>query len=266
MATGAINATHLFVLPPDRSKLSPRLWQDQQGEPSMDRIEISKILRATLDDHRMSRGEKQALRARLEELHASRKDLNVVRAILFDVARDEAKDQTTRDILGWAEEAVKVLDGMRRGDQGETIADAAFTPGRECLKRVTGFLASAQKTCDICVFTITDDRIARAIEAAHRRGVSIRIITDDEKALDLGTDIPKFKKLGIPVVTDHATSHMHHKFAVIDKVALLSGSFNWTRSASEVNQENVLITSDPRLVAPFATEFDRLWVELPKKR
>jgi len=72
--------------------------------------------------------------------------------------------------------------------------------------------------------------------------------------------------MGIPVVMDNATSHMHHKFVVVDGKVLLTGSFNWTRSASEQNQENVLITSDPRLVAPFATEFDRLWVKLPRSR
>ena len=96
--------------------------------------------------------------------------------------------------------------------------------------------------------------------------MKVRIITDDEKEHDLGADISRLRNLGIPVVTDHATSHMHHKFAVTDRSALLTGSFNWTRSASEVNQENVLITTDPRLVAPFAAEFDRLWAELPKSR
>jgi len=228
----------------------------------VDQAEITKMLRDTLDDHRMSRGEKQALAAVLEEMHAGRRDLNVIRTLVFKVAAEQVDEADARDVLGWAEDAVRVLDGMRRGDPGETTADAAFTPGSECLKRVTGLLAGARETADICVFTITDDRIARAIEKAHRRGVAVRIITDDDKAEDRGTDIPRLMKAGIPVAFDDAPSHMHHKFAVVDGRVLLTGSFNWTRSASESNQENVIVSDDPRLVAPFVTEFGRLWGEM----
>ena len=228
----------------------------------MDHQAITKMLRETLTDHRMSRGEKQALTAVLEEMHAGRRDLNVVRALVFKVAMEEIGAADARDVLGWTEDAVRVLDGMRRGEPKESTADAAFTPGNECLKRVTGFLAGARETADICVFTITDDRIARAIEKAHDRGVAVRIITDDEKSEDLGTDIPRLMKAGIPVAFDNSSSHMHHKFAVVDGRVLLTGSFNWTRSASEVNQENVIVTDDARLVAPFVTEFERLWGEM----
>jgi cardiolipin hydrolase len=34
--------------------------------------------------------------------------------------------------------------------------------------------------------------------------------------------------------------HMHHKFAIIDKIVLLTGSFNWTAQAVNGNQENLI--------------------------
>jgi phosphatidylserine/phosphatidylglycerophosphate/cardiolipin synthase-like enzyme len=52
---------------------------------------------------------------------------------------------------------------------------------------------------------------------------------------------------------------MHHKFALCDAQVLLTGSFNWTRSASDHNQENILVTQETRLVEAFAREFERLW-------
>jgi phosphatidylserine/phosphatidylglycerophosphate/cardiolipin synthase-like enzyme len=55
---------------------------------------------------------------------------------------------------------------------------------------------------------------------------------------------------------------MHHKFAIADGTRLLNGSFNWTRSASRVNEENVMVTSEAAAVAAFRTEFDRLWASL----
>ena len=42
---------------------------------------------------------------------------------------------------------------------------------------------------------------------------------------------------------------MHHKFALFDGRRLMTGSFNWTRSASEQNEENLIVTADPVLVA-----------------
>ncbi len=50
------------------------------------------------------------------------------------------------------------------------------------------------KTLDICVFTITNDRIAQAILECYERGLNVRIITDDLKANDVGSDIEKFWK------------------------------------------------------------------------
>ncbi len=38
---------------------------------------------------------------------------------------------------------------------------------------------------------------------------------------------------------------MHHKFAVLDGTLLLNGSFNWTKNASQNNNENIMITNNP---------------------
>ena len=55
---------------------------------------------------------------------------------------------------------------------------------------------------------------------------------------------------------------MHHKFAISDNKLLLNGSYNWTRSASTENNENISITNDLRLVSLFQNEFERLWEDL----
>ena len=44
-----------------------------------------------------------------------------------------------------------------------------------------------------------------------------------------------------------------------DRRLLVTGSYNWTRSAARNNLENIAITDDPRLVEPYRDEFERLW-------
>ena len=114
---------------------------------------------------------------------------------------------------------------------------------------------------DISVFTISDDRLSDAILAAHNRGIKVRLITDNDKAQDQGSDIFRLIDEGIPVRMDNTENHMHHKFALVDKSILANGSFNWTRSATDYNQENILVTNEPKLVNAYLAEFESLWNE-----
>ena len=54
---------------------------------------------------------------------------------------------------------------------------------------------------------------------------------------------------------------MHHKFAVIDKRVVLTGSFNWTRSASGRNYENIMITSNRAVVKQYDEYFHGMWAK-----
>lgn len=137
-----------------------------------------------------------------------------------------------------------------------------FSPGEACLGEILDCLRDAERTIDICVFTITDDRIARAIVEAHRRKVRVRIITDNDKANDEGSDIWNLERAGIDVRVDRSEFHMHHKFATFDGHSTLTGSYNWTRGAARNNEENLIVSSDPRLVGAFSKEFEALWKHL----
>jgi mitochondrial cardiolipin hydrolase len=88
----------------------------------------------------------------------------------------------------------------------------------------------------------------------------VRIISDDDKRFDAGSDIAQLADAGIPIALDDTKAHMHHKFALIDQRWLLNGSFNWTRSASTSNDENLVVTNDPQQLRSFAAQFEALWV------
>jgi len=58
---------------------------------------------------------------------------------------------------------------------------------------------------------------------------------------------------------DATPNHMHHKFMVVDDRSLLTGSYNWTRSAAMYNHENILHTEEGGVVRTFLKEFSQLW-------
>lgn len=139
------------------------------------------------------------------------------------------------------------------------VSKVYFSPGEGCTAAIISALKNAQKSVDICVFTISDDRISRELIACHQRGVKVRIVTDNDKLQDEGSDIKTFKAKGIPIKTDRTSAHLHHKFALIDGKLLLNGSFNWTRSASQFNHENLVLSYESGLISAFKEEFNQLW-------
>ena len=123
-------------------------------------------------------------------------------------------------------------------------------------------MRNAVSHIDCCVFTITDNELAAALLETHKRGVAVRIISDNDKSYDRGSDVDRLDQRGVPVRVDRTDAHMHHKFALFDRHTLLTGSYNWTRSAARENAENIIITDDARLVNSFQDYFDDLWTRL----
>lgn len=227
----------------------------------MDEHPLARYLADSYADRHLSRTERKALSAVLADLDDAERA--AVRRLAFDLFRNQATDADRTASLEWLEEVVATLmahPGPKAASHPES--EALFSPWDDCSHRIRQMIAGATQTVDICVFTITDDRISEAILDAHGRGISVRVITDDEKSFDLGSDIDRFRAANLPLRTDRSEFHMHHKFAIFDARRLLTGSYNWTRGAARDNLENIVVTADTGLIARFGQAFDRLWERL----
>lgn len=233
--------------------------------------EIERFLHQSLADRKLSGAERSALADWLARNAGTDQQKGVVRHVAFEVAMQTVAGPDVAAVVGWLEDVMKVVVPIqlaRSADAPPAGDDLAFfAPGERCLQHIIHRFNTCRRTADVCVFTITDDRISRAILDAHHRGVAVRVISDNEKCHDAGSDIHRFRQAGIPVKLDDIrhgpepglNGHMHHKFALFDGVRLLNGSYNWTRGAADANYENLVDTGDPKLVAAFAGEFARLW-------
>lgn len=220
-------------------------------------------LQASFEDGRMADDEKQGMALLLETVSPSPEQMRRLRNRAFDLVRERLYQDVSQAplLVKWLEGVVKVLENSGVVHHAEP-SQVYFSPGMTCLKVIQQHLRSAQQRVDICVFTLSDDRIAEEILATHRRGVALRVITDNEKENDLGSDIARLRDAGIPVAVDRSAAHMHHKFAIFDGVSLLNGSYNWTRSAGAANEENLVVCRDRTLIRQFASRFDSMWQSL----
>ncbi|MFM1801376.1 MAG: Phospholipase precursor [Planctomycetota bacterium] len=229
---------------------------------------IRQILEKTLADDRLSRSEKQVLRDCIwnQSRIPDQTRLRVLRRAAFDLISERMESAEQRELLEWLQDIVELLIADHRRLRTDATDDnhshVLFSPKDPCADRIIGLIRSAKVSIDLCVFTITDNRLTESVLDAARRGLKVRVITDDMKTEDLGSDIERIAAAGVPVKLDRSPFHMHHKFAVFDRTTALTGSYNWTRNASEENMENLLVTRERQIVQPFIDEFERLWKDL----
>ncbi|XP_075850111.1 mitochondrial cardiolipin hydrolase isoform X1 [Microcebus murinus] len=116
--------------------------------------------------------------------------------------------------------------------------------GESSLSRLLRALLAARASLELCLFAFSSPQLGRAVQLLHQRGVRVRAVTDcDYMALN-GSQIGLLRKAGIQVRHDQDLGYMHHKFAIVDKKVLITGSLNWTTQAIQNNRENVLIMED----------------------
>ena len=224
--------------------------------------ELLTWLLSSLEDNRVSRGERQAVRAQAAAKHLDRNDLAFIRAALFDASRRKLSRDADRKVLDGLEQALKVLQIDTNSRRPPPATRTWFGPEDPMVETLTLLLRQTRSSLDIAVFTITDDRITAEIIAAHERGVRVRVLSDAQKSADPGSDIRRLQRAGVAVVLDHGDHHFHHKFAVVDETKVVNGSYNWTRSADSSNRENFSVSYEPTLVRQFMTAFEQMWRQL----
>lgn len=180
---------------------------------------------------------------------------------LFSIARDKMTTDEDKQILAGLRQMMSVVEHNLYRPQPK-YQDAFFFPNIANVKKVVNYIKMAKKSINLSVFSFTNDDLANEIISAHKRGVNVRIITDDEAMKGKGADAQRCSDAGIPVRTDDEERyHMHNKFMVVDSAFLLTGSFNWTFQAGKSNQENVIIVDGDYYINKYNSEFDKLWAQ-----
>lgn len=223
--------------------------------------EIMAHLRSSIDDQFLSKVEKKTLKALLAEKLLSDDELRFLRARMYEMANEKITADNYRFILEWVKQVNSSLSSA-----GSELSTAYFSPGETCRNAIIRQIHSATSDLNICVFTISDDLITSALLTSHKKGVRIQVLTDNDKSLDEGSDVDQIARAGIAVKMDTTSNHMHHKFMVADGRVLLTGSYNWTRSAARFNHENILVTREAGTIKSFTDEFVQLWKEMEPYR
>ncbi|MEO0202644.1 MAG: phospholipase D-like domain-containing protein [candidate division WOR-3 bacterium] len=141
--------------------------------------------------------------------------------------------------------------------QYDSFIKVLFTRYDDIIPNIKFYIENAKSSIYLAVFEIGNEELARALISAKRRGIDVKIVTDEQNA-----DYKALKELinnKIDVVFQNLDSYMHHKFAVIDSQIVITGSMNWTDNDILKNDNNVLIISSRLLANNYLSEFSQMF-------
>jgi phosphatidylserine/phosphatidylglycerophosphate/cardiolipin synthase-like enzyme len=131
--------------------------------------------------------------------------------------------------------------------------EAAFTPGDDVAALITQRIARSRKSVQVQAYIFTDRRIANALLAARRRGVTVELVGDAAQHESGGLPhLAALDRAGARVFLNDRHAASHNKIVIIDgadpAATVITGSYNFTQAAQSKNAENIVVISGNRRV------------------
>ena len=119
-------------------------------------------------------------------------------------------------------------------------------------------IRKARLSVDVAIYHFNLWSIRDALIAAHESGVMVRVVAESDNMDEV--EILELQQAGIEVLGDRRESFMHHKFVIIDKAEVWTGSMNFTINGAYRNNNNLICIRSSRIAENFSTEFEEMFV------
>jgi phosphatidylserine/phosphatidylglycerophosphate/cardiolipin synthase-like enzyme len=146
-----------------------------------------------------------------------------------------------------------------------TRIEALYSPEDGIPDHLLSILRKAQESIYFMAFSFTDDELGDAIRSRAAKDILVGGVMDASQVnFNIGTEYDLFKQADLNVFLDGNEGQMHHKTMIVDEEIVITGSYNFTRSAATRNDENLLIIYDPQIADFFIQEFQRIYSQAEK--
>ena len=140
-----------------------------------------------------------------------------------------------------------------------TRVDVYFSPDDGVLNALGLLLGNAEESIYFLAFSFTSNELGSLVRQKHAAGLDVKGVMDEEQiASNTGTEFDPFRQKGVDVLIDGNDGQMHHKIFIIDEKIVAFGSYNFSKSAEENNDENLIVIYSPEIARQFGLEFERV--------
>ncbi len=132
-----------------------------------------------------------------------------------------------------------------------------FSPDDKVMDKLVAEVSQAKQSVKFFIFTYTHKDLSAAMIARFKAGVQVQGVIENRGASQGA--LPALFCAKIPVLTDGNSYTMHHKVMIIDDSTVITGSFNFTASADEANDDNVIIIRSKSVANAYLKEFNKMY-------
>ncbi|HZC68757.1 MAG TPA: phospholipase D-like domain-containing protein [Nitrospirales bacterium] len=151
-------------------------------------------------------------------------------------------------------------------DSGAVVTCASevlYAPEDKPADRLVALYEGARHSIYIATYGLTYPPVVKALVAAKKRGLDVRVITDRSKLDDRNqrAALETLRLAGVPIKVNRHDGLMHMKQVVVDDLVNTSGSLNQTSSAALYNDERLDILHDVASTQRAKEKFLKMWAD-----
>jgi len=134
-----------------------------------------------------------------------------------------------------------------------------FAPEDQVLANLTPIIALTQQEVLFMAYSFTTHGLCDEMVNLQQQGVAVRGVFESRGSSVDHSCLNDLLASGAEVRQDGNPAAMHHKVIILDRRYVITGSFNFSNSADQSNDENLIIIDDPALAQLFIDEFELRW-------
>jgi phosphatidylserine/phosphatidylglycerophosphate/cardiolipin synthase-like enzyme len=141
-----------------------------------------------------------------------------------------------------------------------TELDVFFSPDDHVLNSLYDVLSKAKSSIYFLAYSFTSNELGDIVRQQAADGLTVKGVMDEEQiTTNMGTEFDPFLQAGLDVKKDGNDGLMHHKVFIIDEKIVAFGSYNFSNSAEERNDENLIIVYNEQIAQQYMQEFQRVY-------
>ncbi|MCY4020073.1 MAG: phospholipase D-like domain-containing protein [Chloroflexi bacterium] len=135
-----------------------------------------------------------------------------------------------------------------------------FAPEADEIAALRASIGVAQSSIRFMSFVFSLDELASAmIEKMTDPDFVLRGVFEERNSRASWSQLPALYCAGAQVRQDGNRYILHHKIIIIDDDTVITGSFNFSKSATQNNDENIVIIRNPVIASLYLEEWRRVW-------
>ena len=136
------------------------------------------------------------------------------------------------------------------------IVSVKFSPNGGAEEAIVAGIDKADKSIKVSAYSFTATNIADALIRAHSRGVIVEVVIDREATGNPHSVVKQLRENGIEVFVDGKHAIHHNKIVIIDRAVVFTGSYNFSKGASEKNAENSISIGDKQIAETYVENWE----------